>query len=83
MKNLSLEWTKHLKTPEDKEEFIKSLASSKTPLLRLRDILQEWRNEILTKEITDDFQGDWAYQQAFRNGEKKVIYKLLNLLNIF
>lgn len=77
-------WTKHLKDPDAKASFEKSVWSSKNVLDRLIDILQEDLANTEDKQISHKtFESpNWAEHQAYMNGYKqanKVIIKLINL----
>ena len=78
---ISLEWVKHL-PEENKEEFIKIIKASTTMKDRLTEIVEERLSSIDTQEMSEsDFDApNWAEKQAFRNGRKSELRKLLQLL---
>ena len=79
---ISLEWVRHL-PEENKEEFIKIIKASTTMKDRLTEIVEERLSSIDTQEMSEsDFDAsNWAEKQAFRNGRKSELRKLLQLLN--
>lgn len=80
----SVQWTKHIKDEKDRKEFLQILANSTTVLNRLRNILIEEMSGIDNSEYSvDDFDSpSWSHKQAFRNGERARIKKLIDLLTI-
>lgn len=80
-KGISSDWTKNL--PADKrKDFEQVLRNSTYITSRLADILEERLHTVLRSETSlDDFTGDWAYKQAFRNGQKQALKAVLDLLS--
>lgn len=69
---LSSEWTKHLESEADKQDFEKTAKNSTFILSRLLDMLQERERQFSTKEVqigTYD-NPSWAFVQAHINGAK-------------
>lgn len=79
---LPLPWVRHLRDQESKDKFEQSVRASVTALSRLYDLLEETEGSITKQETTiDDFAStDWAFKQAFRNGQKAQIKELKQLL---
>lgn len=79
---LSLSWTKHLKDETQKQNFEDLVRNSTIVLGRLREVLLEQRDELSRKELTEkDFDvPNWSERQAFRNGDRARLEKVLNLL---
>ena len=75
-------WVKNLNDPTERDNFEKTLRSSKTALSRLIDLLDEKEAEINRQEATvDDFiNTDWAFKQAFRNGQKSMVREIRQLM---
>lgn len=69
-KKLATDWTKHLSDPEAKANFEMLVRNSVQVLSRLRDMIEEKQNNLLTAESrTSDYDNpSWAYKQADRNG---------------
>lgn len=82
-KPLSLVWTKHLKSDEQKQTFEQSIRASTTIVNRLREILDEEERALDAQTIgVKEFDNpSWAYKQAYRLGEKNRISKLRELLD--
>ena len=81
--SLALDWTKHLKSKKDKDDFELTLRNSTYTMGRLAELLEE-RLRAMDKEETklDDFESPgWAYKQAFRNGRRKALTEVLDLLD--
>lgn len=79
---LSTVWTKHIQDPEKKEAFTKAIKASNLGFGRLLELLHEDLKEIERSEqtIADFADPNWAYKQAFRNGEKARLNKIIKLL---
>ncbi len=78
---ISTDWVKGLEG-EEKEEHIKMLRSS-LALKQLKEILLQWETAQEKQEVT---QGDydnpsWAYKQADRNGYKRLMTRMKELLS--
>lgn len=83
MRQPSTEWYTGM-TPEQKASFEKVLRGNTLLLDRLIDILNRWENELIREETSkDDFTEGWAYKQAARNGDKRRIHKLRDLVSFF
>lgn len=81
---LNLFWTKHLRDPKKKAEFEKTIIASTTMRERLLEILAEEETQIDSSacSIKDFENASWAYKQAFVLGEKAIIKKLRDLLEL-
>lgn len=79
----SIVWTKHLRG-KDKEDFELILSNSTTVLNRLRDILMEEIEELDRSESSiEDFESPaWTHKQAYRNGDRARLRKVLDLITI-
>lgn len=82
---LQLDWTKHLKTADEKEKFAALVVNSRQLLDRLKDIVDERLLAIETKEGLFETYENPAYAswQAHQNGKRaslKDIRKLLEFL---
>jgi hypothetical protein len=84
MANLSVLWTKGCKTPEEKgalEALIRNSGPSFRPLIGI--IQEELRQMDIGERSVGDFsEANWAYKQAFRNGQKASLTKILSLIDI-
>lgn len=80
---LPLEWTKNLKTDQEKQDFESLLRNSTRVMSRLRSILDDWEKELTQREYApNDYDSPaWGYKQAHRNGERSRIKKLKDLLS--
>lgn len=81
-KRVSVQWTKHLKTDEERKEFEKSVLHDTYILGRLGDILEGMLKEISARERSSAEYDNpaWAYKQAHINGLKAGLTKVLELL---
>lgn len=81
---LSLMWSKHIRDPKKKIEFEKTIIASTTMRDRLLEILTEEEAQIDSSACSSkDFENpSWAYKQAFVLGEKAIIKKLRDLLEL-
>lgn len=79
-----IEWTKHLKDPENKERFTKEIYSARSVLERLFDILVEKEQSLDRSETNMSVYEtpNWDYRQAHKNGNREAISFLKNLINL-
>ncbi len=77
-------WTKHLTDQSEKEGFEKSVKSARPVLNRLKDILKEQEKSLDRYELLEGEYDNpaWAHKQAFRNGQRSALIKLLDLVNL-
>ena len=77
---IPVEWIKHL-PPQEKDNFETTLRNSTIVLDRLREILFEHLRSIETKEYSETSYENpsWACKQAFLNGRKAELTKLIKL----
>jgi hypothetical protein len=75
-------WIKNLNDPIERDNFEKTIRSSAVALSRLIDLLEEKEAEINRQEATvEDFVNtDWAFKQAYRNGQKATYREVRQLL---
>jgi hypothetical protein len=79
-----LRWTQHLKDPEERTAFESSILGSKRVLNRLMEILQEDETALDRSEIDiKTFEHpNWAYKQAYKNGQRNCIANLKKLIDL-
>ncbi len=77
-------WTKHLKDPEEKIEFEKTVYGSRRVLNRIKDLMahEEKALESSERSIKDFEDTNWAYKQAFRNGYKSCLAQVNKLVDL-
>jgi len=82
LSRLNLTWTKHLQNEDQKEQFELVLRNSTHVLGRLKAILKEELIALEGKEtsIADFDSPSWAFKQAYLNGDRARLKKVLNLL---
>lgn len=75
-------WTKHLKTPEEREKFLKTLRNSQFILSRLKALIEERLEEKQSLEVNDKTYEipSWSHKQAHINGAKEELRKTIKLL---
>ncbi len=82
-KALAIEWTKHLKTREEKDGLTDLINNSTTVLTRLRDMIRQGgqadTRASLKPEAFDN--PNWANKQAFIMGKQYRDAQLLQLLS--
>lgn len=83
MSNLPVQWTKHLKDPKAKADFESLVRNSTTVLSRILEIIKEEELALIRSSVSiEDFKDpNWAYKQAFRNGESKRLKAMRELLS--
>ena len=76
-------WIRHLPNEEERANFKKSLLGSRHVLKRLREILEEERQKLSSEETAlKDFEDpNWSHKQAYRNGERKGLKYVEDLLH--
>ena len=79
-----VEWTKNLQTEQEKKDFSLQLFGNRRIMDRLKDILQDKENH-LDRTETDIrvFESpNWAYRQAFKNGQREALGFLKKLTDL-
>lgn len=82
---LHSKWFIQLSNEESRQQFRKSIFAAKIVLERIKEIIEEEKKDMNIAETSPkDFEdGNWAYKQAFRNGERrglKVVEDLLQFI---
>jgi hypothetical protein len=79
---ISLKWFKGERDKKVRDDFEKMLRHDGVVLGRLRDVIDELREEIERQETSiEDFDSpSWALKQASRLGEKRGLNKVRDLL---
>jgi hypothetical protein len=79
---ISVRWTKHLKSQEQKQKFEERLALAKDIWNVLRNIIQEDLDAIERDGLNKEhyFMPAWSEYQADRNGSKRALSKLLAII---
>jgi hypothetical protein len=80
-KSIPVDWIKHL--PRDKQaKCEETLRASQTLVERLIEIVQEWETDLNKQETSgDDYTTPaWSHKQADRNGQRRTLKKLIDLL---
>ncbi len=84
LKGLSIEWLKHLETPEKKLAFAAKIRSFHNDIVikRLVEILNEKRSSLLRgpSSLEDYDSPSWAHKQADINGQIRSLNLVLDLL---
>lgn len=82
MSKINFTWIKNLTSKEDKVNFEQQVLADKFVLERLKEILDEYEQELSIGETgLDQFKDpNWSYLQAFRNGDRHRIAELKKLL---
>ena len=77
-------WVKNLQTDEEKKRFESSLVSARLVLDRLTQLLTEEEEGIDRSEfLIDTYESaSWAAKQAHKNGQRAMLQKIKNLINL-
>lgn len=77
-------WTSHLKTPQEQDNFRNEILGSKRVLERLRDILKEKDSELTRGELTPKAYDtpNWASKQAHTNGYRECLFLIKRLTDL-
>lgn len=80
---MNLEWTKHLKTDQEKKDFEDLLKRNTIISRRIREIIEAKVDQLNRQDISDkDFEtSDWAYKQAKRIGMRKAYNEIYDLFD--
>jgi hypothetical protein len=81
---LYIDWTKHLSTTEDKENFSRAVHRARHVLDRLQQLIQADLEATSKAElgIKAYDSPNWAYRQAHTNGYKKALTNILTLVDL-
>lgn len=79
-----IDWTKHCKSIEDKEQYVNSLMRAKWVLDDLSKLVQSNLGGREIAEISPKTyeSPNWAFQQAHNNGYKQALKDVLRLINL-
>lgn len=79
-----IDWVKHCKTTEEKEQYVASLARAKWVLDDLSKLVNSNLRGRETAEISPKTYDspNWGYQQAHNNGYKQALGDILKLINL-
>lgn len=79
-----IEWTKHLKSPKEKEDFERYVLGSKSLLNRLKDIVEEKEKALDRSELSIETYSipSWDYRQAHKNGNRESLQWLKQLVDL-
>lgn len=79
-----IDWTKHLSTPEDKENFSRAVYRARHVLDRLKILIQNDLDNTSKAELSIKAydNANWAYRQAHTNGYKKALNNILTLVDL-
>jgi hypothetical protein len=82
MKRIPLDWIKHLADDAERKEFEAYIRNSGAVLRRFRQLIEDKERTLLAEETTpgDYDNPSWAYKQADRNGAKRALKQLKQLL---
>jgi hypothetical protein len=82
VRNLSVEWFQGSRNDKDKKLREEMIRASTTMALALHEVLDRWEAELNKSEISKaDFDTpNWAFKQAYRNGERARIQKVRDLI---
>ena len=81
---MQVDWTKHLKTPEERERFKNSVLSARPVLERLEDLLSEYQASAnkSVENISSYESPSWAYRAADQNGFNRALSTIKALINL-
>lgn len=79
-----VQWVKNIKDQKQKELFIEQLFGCSVALDRLKSILIEELRLLSARELSEEAfdKPNWDYRQAYINGDKARLKKILDLINI-
>lgn len=79
-----VEWTKHLPSEDEKQDFRRKVQGSKIVLDRLVALLEEYEQTLdrVETNIENYSTPSWDYRQAHKNGNREMIYRIKKLVNL-
>jgi hypothetical protein len=79
-----VDWTKHLKTPEEKSRFENQVQSAKPVLDRLIQLIKEKTDSLdLSETREEQFDNpNWAHKQAYKNGLRSATQGFTKLIDL-
>lgn len=80
--NVHYRWLKHIQDKQERNDFEQSVLADHFVLSRLKAIIEEMDTEVQNDEASvNQFEDpNWAYKQAFRNGDKYRLKELKELV---
>lgn len=77
-------WTKHIKDPQEKENFQRYVLSSRDVLERLGQIMNEMKEDVESpkRTYTDYNNPNWAYKQADNNGWLRCLEQIQRVIDL-
>lgn len=77
-----IDWTKHIKDPEEKSKYEDSIRSCRVSHERLIQILSDWEKSLdrIETSIKVYDTPNWDVRQAHKNGNREIIAKLTELI---
>lgn len=81
---MQVDWTKHLKTPEERERFKNSVLSARPVLERLNDLVNEYQEtgDKSVRNLSSYESPSWAYRAADQNGFNRAFSMIKALINL-
>lgn len=81
---MKIQWTNHLKDPEDKSRFARTIESAKPVLDRQIEIINNMEEGLLRSEtsLSQFDTPNWDYQQAFKNGYRAGLKEIKQLIDL-
>ena len=79
---MKTDWTKNLRSDDERIKFENSLRSAKTVLDRLTDILNEYEKSLDRSETSVEIYDlpNWDYRQAHKNGYRACLNRIKELV---
>jgi len=77
-------WVKHLKTDDERKEFLAKLVASKDVLERLQKLLEEDLKSSSTQSLSKEKYEcpNWPYLQADKVGEERALRKVIKIIDL-
>ena len=77
-------WISHLKSKEEKEEFLYKLTAAQVALQRLKQIIEKKIEANTKSRVSEEGYKDasWAYRQADLVGEERAFRELLDIIDL-
>lgn len=79
-----VDWTKHIRNPDEKAAFERTVEGSKPALDRLKTLLDEKEQILNQSEMSFETfdKPNWDYRQAYQNGFRACLHGIRKLVDL-
>jgi len=83
--SLPVQWFKHIRSQDKKEEFVKTIMASNVALGRMKEIIEERMSNLDSQDLSEgQFESPaWDKKMAFNLGRRAAYKEIHDLLKMF